>query len=399
VTDGVALILSFVGGLVLGAGMATAVLYWAHGKSTRLQVQSQQEREQSFTLAISELKTAFSALSRDALSANAEDFLKLASTRLERQTAEGDQTLDTKKRLIDARLEEMNAKLAAVSLLMQAMEKQRAEWHGSLAAQLEKTNQTAHQLHETTSRLREALANPQRRGQWGERMAEDILRLVGLVEGTNYHKQLGQEGGRPDFTFLLPGDRVVHMDVKFPLANYMKMLEAGDDPSRAAAKSAFLKDVRSRIREITDRGYIDAGGRSLDLLLLFIPNDQIYSFIHEADPDLLDESLKRRVVLSSPTTLYALLCILREAVDRFRVEMTSVKVLELLGRFKAEWENYVKTMSGMGKKLDDAVDAYQQLVGVRTRQLDRQLDKIEALRATGGDLTTDAVASASAEVR
>src|SRR3989442_690290 len=83
---------------------------------------------------------------------------------------------------------------------------------------------------EPTRKLREALSSSKARGQGGERMAEDVLRLAGLLEGVNYRKQTTIDGaGRPDYTFLLPNGRVMHMDVKFPLDNYVRHLEAGSD--------------------------------------------------------------------------------------------------------------------------------------------------------------------------
>ncbi len=90
--------------------------------------------------------------------------------------------------------------------------------------------------------LREALANPQARGQWGERMAEDVLRLAGFTEHVNYRKQTQVDGGtgRPDFTFDLPKGHVLYMDVKFPLASYLRYLEVGTDAERQAHLKRFL---------------------------------------------------------------------------------------------------------------------------------------------------------------
>jgi len=380
---------AFLSGLLLGISVTAGAAWWLFRRRNRL-ARNTVERaeaevaERTATL-LADVRASFSQLSRDALSANMEDFFRLAATRLEQQTVEGDRTLEAKRKLIDQRLEEMGGKLTTVTHLMQTLEKQRAETHGTLTAHLERSTQATQQLHDTAAQLREALANPQRRGQWGERMAEDVLRLAGMIEGINYRKQNQSEGRRPDFTFLLPDDQVVHMDVKFPLVNYLKMLDAKDEFSRTAAANQFLKDVRQRLREVQDRGYIDSAGRSLDLLLVFIPNEQIYGFVHESDPGLIDESMRQRVVLCSPLTLYVVLAVIRQAADNFRVQMTSTRILQLLGKFKEEWDNYTRVMGAMGKKLDDAVEEYRRLTGVRTRQLDRQLDLIEDLRASRTD--------------
>ena len=80
------------------------------------------------------------------------------------------------------------------------------------------------------------------RGQWGERMAEDVLQLAGFLEGINYHKQREIDTGIPDFTFLLPDGLSLHMDVKFPLDNDLRYLDAERTDS-AAVRYDFLRDV------------------------------------------------------------------------------------------------------------------------------------------------------------
>ncbi len=378
-------ILILLGVLIAAVVVLIVVTLWRRHEAALAQhliEETQKQKVEELAILAGELKTAFAALSREALSANTDDFLKLAKTKLEQQTTQGEQALESKKKLIDARVEEMSSKLTRLNDLIQAVEKQRAESHGSLRMQLEKATQATGELRETTGQLREALANPQRRGQWGERMAEDVLRLAGFIEGVNYlkQKQIG-EGTRPDYTFTLPGDRCVHMDVKFPLANYLKMLEASDDASRTASASQFLKDVRSRVKEVTTRDYIDPAAGTVDYVLVFIPNEQIYSFIHERDRSLLDDAMRSKVVLCSPLTLYAILAVIRQAIDTFHLEQSSRQILELLAEFKKQWGKYIEGMDAMGKRLDEAVKKYQELVGVRTRQLERHLDKIDDLRA------------------
>ena len=371
-------------GLVIGFAASLAVILVRRRSKTALTQQlleaTERERDEQTAAVLNELKATFASLSREALSANTDDFLKLAKTRFDQQTSHADQTLEGKKKLIDARLEEMGAKLNHLNNLIQAVEKQRAQSQGSLTSQMEKVTQATNRLQDTTTHLREALANPQRRGQWGERMAEDVLRLAGLVEGVNYIKQQRLPGGSvPDFTFFLPGGQHIHMDVKFPLANYLKMLDASDEATRASCESQFLRDVRSRIKEVTTRGYINPAEGTLDYMLVFIPVEQTYGFIHEHDSTVLDDALKNKIVLCSPLTLYAILAVIRQAVDNFRLEQVSSQILTLLAEFKKQWAKYVEGMDKMGERLEAATKEFEKLKGVRTRQLERQLDRIDDL--------------------
>lgn len=372
-------------GLVVGAGVAFLVLILRKRQEQQHTRQLLEEHATAhaneLTATLERVKSAFAALSREALSANSDDFLRLAKTSLEKQSSLAQETLESKKKLIDARLDEVGKGLLNLDRAMQQIEKQRSESHGTLRGQLEKSTQATVRLQETTSKLREALASSKQRGQWGERMAEDVLRLAGFIEGVNYFKQRKLPNGNiPDFSFPLPGNFVVHMDVKFPLDNYLKMLECQEPTQRKALAGQFIKDVRARVKEVTTRSYVDPTMGTVDYMLVFIPNEQIYGFIHETDSVLLDDALRSKVVLCAPLTLYANLAVIRQAVDNFRLEQTSGQILKLLAEFKKQWAKYVESMDRMGDRLESALKEYQKLSGTRTRQLERQLDKIDDLQ-------------------
>src|SRR5262249_18131092 len=186
-------------------------------------------------------------------------------------------------------------------------------------------------------------------------------------------------GGIPDYTFLLPQGLCVHMDVKFPLTNYLRHLDAGSEVEGERHRREFLKDVRQRLREVTARDYSQSAD-AVDCVLLFIPNEQVYGFIHEHDRALLDDAVRAKVVLCSPMTLFAVLAVIRQAVDNFRLSQTSNEILDLLGGFQKQWEKFVDQMDKVGRALKSADNAFDELQGTRSRQLDRQLDKIDALR-------------------
>lgn len=371
-------------GAILGAAIAAALaVMWKRAQDkavNQVLKDARDQTERQFSGSITEMKDAFSALSRAALSANNDDFLRLAKENLDKKTMEADQLLETKKKLIDARLGEVTRKLEELNTIIQTADKQRAESQGVIKGQLEKMTQATNRLQDTTGQLREALASPKRRGQWGERMAEDVLRLAGFVEGVNYVKQQRLPNGNvPDITFLLPGERFVHMDVKFPLTNYLKLLDEEDEGARKVHTTNFLKDVRLRLKEVTTRGYIDPAAGTLDYVLVFIPVEQTFGFIQEHDRSLLDFALSNKVILCSPLTLYAILAIIRQSIDTFRLERASSEVLTLLADFRSQWSKYTESMDKVGKRLEETMRAYSEVVGVRTRQLDRRLDKIDDL--------------------
>jgi len=300
---------------------------------------------------------------------------------LEQERLRSGSDLEGKKSLIDQQLVTMTGELDKVTNLVRQVEGGQRKAYGELSNELRRQHEGIAALSEHTQQLREVLASSKARGQWGERMAEDVLRLAGLLEGVNYRKQASIGGaGRPDYTFLLPNGRVMHMDVKFPLDNYVRHLEAGSDIERKQFRDQFLRDVRDRVKELTTRGYLDATDVTVDCLLMFIPNEQVYGFVQEHDRSILDDALKHKIVVCSPLTLYAVLAVVRQAVDNFQLERTSSEILGLLGEFSRQWEKYAAQLEKVQQRFEQVAKDYAGLMTTRHRALQRPLDKIEHLR-------------------
>ena len=299
--------------------------------------------------------------------------------------------LDASKDVIGANLDavrtEMRGELNRLGELVAALGDASAQRFGQVDASLRSHAEVASTLASTTRSLHEALANPQARGQWGERMAEDVLRLAGFIENVNYRKQsqlrsAGDDGGtgRPDFTFDLPKGHVLHMDVKFPLAAYLRHLGATTEAERAEHLKSFLRDVRAKVKDLARRNYHEGEQRSVDYVLLFLPNEQLTGFIHEHDPALLDDALGQRVVMCSPLTLFAFLGVIRQAFDNFVVEQRSVEILELVGQFGVQWRKYTASADKLKRHFVSLHNEFDELTTTRERALDRSVRQIEGLR-------------------
>ena len=243
-------------------------------------------------------------------------------------------------------------------------------------------------LSQRTQNLNEVLSSSQKRGQWGERLAEDMIRAAGFVEGVNYSKQdTTAAGGRPDFTFTMPPDRVLFMDVKFPLDRYAAHLAAEDDATRSTTRTEFVRAVRSHVEALAKRDYVDQStDDALDYVLMFVPNESISGFVHEADPALIDWALERKVVLCSPLTLYAFLVVIRQATDSFHTERTAAEIMQQINKFSKEFENYTNAV-------DKVRTSFQKLAadlgaiateGTRFRKLRVPIRDIEKLRRRQG---------------
>ncbi len=330
--------------------------------------------------ATAELERRLQSDRQAALHQTVDTVVSLAQQQLGAARGHDAQRLEGTESRIGLQLDQMRGDLDQVTSLVRQLETSRARQLGTLAEQLAEAGRQTRVLTETTSDLRQALSSSRARGQWGERMAEDVLQLAGFLEGVNYCKQRRLEGGGiPDFTFLLPRGLELHMDVKFPLDNYLRYLDADNDTDGERFRKGFLRDARDRVRELADRGYRDPDG-AIDCVLLFIPNEALFGFIQEHDRGLVDDALRRRIVLCSPLTLFAVLAVVRQAAENFQLERTSDQILSHLADFRTQWDKYCDEFDKLGTHLTRSQKTYDALCTTRRRQLERPLDKLDELR-------------------
>ena len=98
----------------------------------------------------------------------------------------------------------------------------------------------------------------------------------------------------------------------------------------------------------------------------------------------MDEALKSQVALCSPMSLFAILVVIRQAVDSFTVEQTSNRIVSELGAFNRQWEQFVAALQTVGRRIEATQKAFDTLNGQRRRGLERPLQRIEAIRQQRG---------------
>ncbi len=323
-----------------------------------------------------------------AVQAAVHQVVTMSQQQLSQHTQAAASTLDGKQQLIDQKLGEVQTGVSddihRLSALVQQLGESTAQRFGEVDQSLRAHHEVTHSLQLTANSLREALASSNARGQWGERMAEDVLRLAGFEERVNYHKRTAVEGdgaGIPDFTFILPKGHVLFMDVKFPMASYLKFLDATTDAERQAHRATFVRDVRARVRELAKREYARTDDRpAVDNVLLFVPNETLASFIHESDDGLIEEAMRANVVICSPLTLFAFLGVIRQAFDNFMIEQTSKEILSLLGKFGQQFGKYTDQVAKVRKQFDTVSRSFDELATTRLRAVERPLNAIDDLR-------------------
>ncbi len=311
--------------------------------------------------------------------AAAAEAAKMAKAELETQVRSSADLISQQQRTFSQTAERIGDQLDGI-------QKDLASRQGSWSEQFGQVNETLAKLGGTTESLTNMLNSSGQKGSWGEKVAEDILRAVGMKEGVSYEVRKRLPGGEiPDFSFYLPRGQLLCMDSKLPFDSYRSYQEAPES-EKAKFQREFLRAVRGHVKALSAKSYGDAG-----LVMMFIPLESIYSFIWESDAGLLDFAFERGVMLCGPSNLFAVLTLVREANVAFALERAGDEVLRILNLAKREWMDTQRVIDVLHSHLKNANNKVGEITGRRYQAMDRVFDQIDAVRSDRGMDPTDLV--------
>lgn len=305
---------------------------------------------------------------------------------LQLTTANNEQRKDTKNEIESGVKGILDNNQKLLSQVVKGLEKQLEnnrkdvgdikEQNVAIREQLQNTAEITKGLQVSTESLKNLLSNNRLRGDWGEQIAEDLLQAAGFVEKINYTKQTTVGSGRPDFTILLPDGYKLNVDAKFPFDDLIayQNAETADDKKRAL--NNFRTTVKSKVKEISTRDYINPEEQTLDFVIMFIPNEMIFSFIYEKVADINQYANEHKVILAGPFGFTAVLRLILQAHKNFHHEKSLMKILGLISKFQDEYDKFGGALEKLGKQIDTTKNTFVEVEGTRSRQLSRVVRQI-----------------------
>lgn len=290
----------------------------------------------------------------------------------------GEKELNSKKDLILEAVNKMSAEVNRSQDKLIQSDASRITEFQTLRTIIDQHKTATESLRATADNLRKILSNNQLRGSFGQEVAEDLLKVAGFVKGQNYTAQVQQEtsSNKPDFTVVLPDGTKVNIDVKFPFQALQRWQETEDIEQQKKYLAEFKGDIKAKIKEVTTRNYISPEENTVDFVIMFIPNEMIFSFIYEKFPDVWQEAIKEKVVMCGPFGFTAILRMVQQSYQNFKYQKNLHNIVALIKNFEVEYGKFSKSLDVLGDKIQSVSKEYESVSGVRDRKLTKVIDKI-----------------------
>jgi len=328
-------------------------------------------------------ENVISKLSSDALRQNNEQFLTLAKQVLGSEKTEMRADLEGKKSAITSLVDEIRRDLRRNEERLSQSDQDRVRSFSALKNELETYKQITGELKGSTDHLKRLLANNQLRGQFGEQVAEDLLKMAGFVIGQDYQVNKSQDttSTRPDFTIFLPDGTKINIDVKFPFSSLVKYVETENALEKKQYLEGFKREVKEKIKQVCSREYINPQEHTVDFVVLFIPNEMIFSFIYDKMNEIWEDAMRKKVVLAGPFSFTAILRMIKQAHTNFQYQKNMHNIIGLIHKFDEEYHKYSEEVDKLGTRIDSVSQQYHAVSTTRDRKLTSVVDKIKSQKA------------------
>jgi DNA recombination protein RmuC len=325
------------------------------------------ERLQTLSEAQERLSTSFKALSAEALQASMAQLTELARTQLRAVQAEAKGDLDKRQQAVEQLVAPLREQLGRVDQQLLSLDRERRESRGRLEAQLRTLAETGERLRTETGALVTALRKPNARGQWGQMQLRKVVELAGMVRHCDFSEQTSliadDAALRPDLVVNLPGGKHVVVDAKAPLQGVLDAYEARDEDERLRHLQDHARLLRKHVRQLADKSYWAGLDSAPDFVVMFLPGEHLYGAALEADPELIEDAMARRVLIATPTTLLAILRAVSYGWQQERVAESAQAISELGRELHGRLAKLSGLLATLGTRLNSAVRAYNETVG------------------------------------
>ncbi len=357
--------------LLLAALAAALAAGWWIGRRRAAAIEA--ERAATLDRAMEQLDRRFDDLAGRQLRENIENFLRLARENLGGHQQNAQASLKEREQAIEALVKPIQESLTRTSQALREIEAERQRDFGSLRQHLTDMRDSQTALQRETRNLVQALSKPQVRGQWGEIALRRLVELAGMTAHCDFEEQVhvvSEDGAlRPDMVVHLPEGHDVVVDVKTPLDAYLLAVEAATDEARTAALRRHAQHVAERVRVLSTKSYYAQFAQAPQFVVLFLPGDQFLSSALDQQPELLDRAMSSNIILTTPSTLLALLKTVYNGWQNVKLAENAERIRGMAEELYARLAAFGGHMGRIGSALESSIAAFNRAVGSLERSV------------------------------
>ncbi|MGC9384745.1 MAG: DNA recombination protein RmuC [Kosmotogaceae bacterium] len=321
-----------------------------------------------------DLEKIFKSVASDVTQNNTENFFKTANNKL------GDV------------LDPMKKELKNLQTYINEVENKREKAYGGLEKHLEELSKTSNQLQTGITKLSSSLRNTSSRGRWGEYQLRRIVELAGMTEHIDFEEQISSEYGRPDMIIKLPKGGDIPVDAKTPMNAYLEAVESEDEKEREEKLKDHVKTIKKTIGDLSRKAYWEQFKNTPDFVIMFIPIEAAVSAAFERDSQLLEEAINKKVLITTPVTLLALLKSVAFGWQQLKLAENAKKIAdegkELYGRVST----FLNHIEDIGGRIRTLVETYNRAVGsLESRLLPGARKFKEMVESEEGELEVESI--------
>lgn len=273
--------------------------------------------------------------------------------RIDQGQSENIRELEKRLDLMTGQLQEIRGSMDGTS---KAMHQQIASFTKE-ATQIRDDLKQVQEAMKGISSFQEFFRSPKLRGEWGEASLKHVLSEYFPKEfcQTQY---LFSSGEQVDAVLKLPNGKLLPIDAKFPFDNFRRMVAAKSKEEKEAFAKKFIEDVKLRIQEISSK-YILPSENTVDFALMYVPAEAVYYEINmNQDIDLLSYAQARKVILTSPNTIYLTLRTIEHWFRDTQISRQTQDILRRLHRIQEDASKLAEGFRKLGNHLKNALSAY-----------------------------------------
>ncbi len=241
---------------------------------------------------------------------------------------------------------------------IESIEKSREGETGALNENIDNLYKKINSLEVDTNKLVNALKNPSIRGKWGEITLKRVVEMAGMSNYCTYNEQVSSNDNtyRPDMIIQMPAGKKVIVDSKVPLNGYFEYLNSGNESDKKSNLSKYLNIFSNHIRDLSSKKYYENFDASTDFVIMFLPLESLLSVVMENSPDIIEDAISKKVIVSTPITLISLLLTIhmgwRDANTIDSIRDILLRIKDFSKSLTSFIDNYNETVKNLNKTID-----------------------------------------------